>query len=339
MRTTRAFRFGAAAAGVGLAAYALHRSTHPSDARIIGSLDVPLPDERFDMPEGIVEHHVRTRDGGTVHALETGTGRPLVMLHGVTLRADLWAPQFNGLAERFRMVAVDLRGHGGSVPGEGGFGLSRLGDDLEDLLVALDLRDAIVVGHSMGGMTLMTFCVDHPATLAERVAGTVYLDTVAHQVFPPLLDRPLRRLIARGSAHVAAGGSMPAGGSAPVWLARLAFGARPSRRAVEIVAEMGASMDPAWMLASLDQMFDHDVRAGLARVRTPTVVVVGSRDLLTPVPADRRVARLVAGSELVVLERAGHQVMQERPDELAEILVAFSERLATSPGGRSHDGK
>lgn len=322
-------------AGTGVAALGLYKATHPGDARTTPASGERLTDDRFDLPDGVVEHEIATRDGGTVHALETGEGRPLVLLHGITLRADVWAPQLHDLRDRFRVIAVDLRGHGGSVPGSAGFGLSRLGDDLADLLEALDLRDAIVVGHSMGGMTLMTFCAEHPDVLDERVAGVVFLNTRAHQVFPPGLDRSIRKLVGRGSAQLADGRPLPGGGSAPVPMARLAFGGHPNPRAVRLVAEMGASMDPAAMLSSVDQMFDHDAREGLRTTRTPSMVIVGTRDLLTPVPAARHLAHLLPDSDFVVVRGAGHQMMQERPDVLEELLDGFVERITGRADGLS----
>lgn len=317
----------AVAAVAGGAAYALYRATHPADARITVGSGRRVADDRYELPDGVVDHEIATRDGGTIHAIEKGEGRPLVLLHGITLRSDVWAPQFHDLADRYRVIAVDLRGHGTSVAGDGGFGLARLGDDLEDLLVGLDLHDAVVVGHSMGGMTLMNFCADHADALDERVAGVVFLNTRAHQVFPPGTTRALRSLVARGSGRVAAGRDLPGAQSAPTAVVRLAFGGRPNRRAVQLVADMGASMDAAAMLSSVDQLFDHDARVALGRTGTPSMVVVGTRDLLTPVPASRHLARLLPDSDFVVLRGAGHQMMQERPDELAELLDGFVERL------------
>lgn len=319
------------AAGTGAAAFGLYRATHPTSARSTGgrSSARPLTDDRFTLPGGLVEHQVTARDGGTIHAIERGEGRPLVLLHGITLRSDVWAPQLHDLAEDFRVIAVDLRGHGRSKAGDSGYGLSRLADDLADLLVALDLRDAIVVGHSMGGMTLMTFCAEHPDVLAERVAGTVFLNTRAHQVFPPGMDRPLRVLVGRGTTVVDAGRALPGGAAPSAGLVRLAYGARPSPAAMRLVAEMGASMEPAAMLASVDQMFDHDAREALRRTETPSMVIVGTRDLLTPVPASRHLAALLPNSDFVVLRGAGHQMMQERPDELAELLRDFAAAISS----------
>lgn len=324
---------GTAAAGIGGAALGLYRATHPDDARgpeqpDPGRARRPVPDELFDLPDDVTHHELATRDGGVIHAIERGQGRPLVLLHGVTLRADVWAPQFHQLSDRFRVIAVDLRGHGRSVAGTDGFGLPRLAADLATVLEDLDLHDAIVVGHSMGGMTLMTFCGEFPEVLAERVAGVAFVATRASQVFPALLAGPLRQLVGRGQALVDGGGSLPARAAVDTRVARLAFGDRPNPKAVRIVAQMGNDMDPAAMLASVDQMFDHDTRAVLRATRTPSLVVVGTRDLLTPVPSARQLARLLPDCDFVVLRRAGHQLMQERPDELDELLSRFADRVA-----------
>ena len=89
-------------------------------------------------------------------------------------------------------------------------------------------------------------------------------------------------------------------------------------------------MDDANLIESLLGIVEHDARDALRATRTPSVVVVGTRDILTPVPAGRAIARTMPGSEFVVLPRAGHQLMQERPDELAELIVALVARVEGS---------
>ena len=287
----------------------------------------PPTDDRFVVPDDVVHHHLDTPDGGTIHALERGEGRPLVLIHGITLRSDVWAPQLQDLADRYRVISVDLRGHGTSAAGEAGYGIDRLADDLATLLEDLDLRDAIVVGHSMGGMTAMAFCGRHPDVLAERVAGLVFVATRAHRVLPPALDRPARALLARSHEAALEGERLPGADEVNARAARLAFGARPSPRAVAIVAEMGAAMEPAALSQSIAGLVEHDARDALRRTHTPSLVVVGTRDLLTPVPAASHLAHLLPDAELVVLPRAGHQLMQERPRQLAELIDGFAARI------------
>lgn len=329
---TRLLLLGATAAGIGAAAVGAYKATHPADARGPLTPDAgrgrrPVDDALLDLPPGTTTHDLPTPDGGTVHAIEKGEGRPLVLLHGITLRSDVWAPQLHQLADRYRVIAVDLRGHGASVAGSDGFGIARLAADLATLLEGLDLRDAVVVGHSMGGMTAMQFCGDHPEVLAERVAGLVFVATRAHAVFPPYLDRGARRLVARGQALLDGGGELPGRAAAGNGVVRLAFGDRPSAKAIRLVAEMGRTMDPASLLPSLAGLIEHDARDALRATHTPSLVVVGTRDLLTPVPSARHLAAQLPAAELVVLPRAGHQLMQERPEELAELIDAFVARL------------
>lgn len=318
------------AGAAGAAAWALHRATHPHEAREpggpSGQMRPPVPDHLLDLPEGVEEHEIATDDGGTIRYLEAGRGRPLVLVHGWTLRSDVWAPQFHQLTDRFRIISVDLRGHGGSKPGTDGWGLHRLATDLASLLETLDLHDAIVAGHSMGGMTLMTLCRDHPQTVRERIAGLVFIATRASHVVPGPLAGPLRDLLDRGRRIADAGGALPGGGDSGR-IARLAFGRRPNPRAVRIVAEMVDSTDPVAMLASADQMFDHDTRADLGAVPVPSMVLVGTHDLLTPVPSARALSALLPDDDFVLFRGAGHQLMQERPDELASLLREFDDRL------------
>ncbi|MCU1355641.1 MAG: putative hydrolase or acyltransferase of alpha/beta superfamily [Acidimicrobiales bacterium] len=333
MKTRNLVVLGATAAGIGAAAVGAYAATHPRDAKGPASPDpgrrrARHDDSIYDLPDDVVARDLPTPDGGTVHLIERGSGRPLVLLHGITLRSDVWAPQFHQLADRFRVIAVDLRGHGASTAGTDGFGIGRLAADLATVLVGLDLHDAIVVGHSMGGMTAMQFCGDFPDVLDERVAGLVFLATRAHQVLPPYVDRAARSLIGRGQGMVDGGRALPSRATVNTRMARLAFGDRPSKRAVEIVAAMGASMAPESLVPSLAGLLEHDAREALRATRTPSLVVVGTRDLLTPVPAGRHLARQLPDAEFVVLPRAGHQLMQERPVEVAELLDAFAARLS-----------
>lgn len=330
--TARTIGLLGAGATVGAAAIGLYRSTHPAEASGPVSPDPgrnrpPLPPHLFEMPDGVTEGDVPTPDGGTIHYAEKGSGRALVLLHGVTLRHDVWSPQFHQLADRYRVIAVDLRGHGRSQPGSLGLGLPRLATDLATLLTELNLRDSIVVGHSMGGMTVMRFCGDHPDVLAERVAGLALVATAGHQAVPPYMEGMARRVLASGRGQIDRGAGLPTRKVVGRPAVRMVFGDRPHPRAVDIVHEMTTSMHDGHLIDSLLGIVEHDARDALAATRTPSVVVVGTRDLLTPVPAGRAIARVMPGSEFVVLPRAGHQLMQERPDELAELIDALVARV------------
>lgn len=336
------FLAGGVAGGVAAgAAVAAHRRQRQADHRVdavtytgpSGRVDEAL----YDVPEDTIEATVPTADGGTLHYLERGDGRPLVLLHGITLRADVWAPELHLLADRYRVIAVSLRGHGQSIAGANGYGMGPLADDVAAVLDGLDLHDAIVVGHSMGGMGLMQFCGAHPGVLGERVAGLVFMATRAHQVVPPHLRRAAVRIAERRQAVIDAGQPLPrVPGFGPRFV-RPVFGDHPSRKALEQVAEMAEAMDDTALLTSARGLLDHDAQIALRATHTPSLVLVGSRDVLTPVGSARHLAGLLPDTRLVVFPRAGHQLMQERPEGVArsidDLVDEIDRRADEAPAG------
>lgn len=302
--------------------------------RRLAATHLPEGDDLYVPPDDVTHHHLRSHDGGTIHVAERGSGRPLVLLHGVTLRWDVWSPQLHGLTDRYRVLAVDLRGHGQSEPGSNGYGLDQLGHDLATLLETMDLGDAIVVGHSMGGMTAMHFCADHPSVLAERVAGLAFVATAAPMVLPApmaaLLTRPGQRLVHR----LESGKRFPyyrfGQNPASLLMVRSAFGKDPSGAAVEQVRSMLEAMPQMASVPSVVGLLDHDVRESLAAVGVPSMAIVGTRDTLTPPWCSRLIAGTLPGCQLQVLAGCGHQVMQERPTELALLI----DQLAASTESR-----
>jgi pimeloyl-ACP methyl ester carboxylesterase len=320
----------AAAAGAAVVASRRSASKHRSlvDDRA-GDADA------FDLDAlGVTRRTLATHDGGELLVVEKGPAdaRPLVLLHGITLQARVWGYQLRDLSDRFRVVAVDLRGHGASRAGDDGYGLHLLARDLRTVLEELDLRGAIVVGHSMGGMTLMQFCADHPEVLDERVAGCVFLATSPVVPLPPALQVALRRLQprlhrlgGRPAWERIAGAPRPA--DLDYNLTRRAFGRRASPLHVELTRQLVGEMAPAAMMPSGLGLVAHDAEEALARTHTPSLVIGGELDRLLPPALSRRIADALPDAELHVLEGAGHQLMLERPDEVAALLDAFAARL------------
>ena len=321
------YRAALIAAGSAAAAAAAGRAGIKASAASIRRRQDPVLDPLYDMPEDVVRHDVPAHDGGSIHVVERGAGRPLVLIHGITLQACIWSPQLHQLADRYRVLAVDVRGHGRSSAGTDGFGRLVAAEDLATVLEHFDLRDAVVVGHSMGGMILMEFAGAHRDVLAERVAGLVFMDTAAFALAPSPLLRPAKVLGQRALARLDAGHPVPQrpmGDDDLSWvLTRLAFGGRPSGRAVDETRRCGSEMEQAAVMACGVDLLHHDARRALVGLTTPCLILVGSRDLLTPVFAARRIARLIPSARLEILPGAGHQLMQERPYEVGRLLDEF----------------
>jgi pimeloyl-ACP methyl ester carboxylesterase len=187
----------------------------------------------------------------------------------------------------------------------------------------------------MGGMTLMRFCGDHPELLAERVAGVVFLATAGVVPLPPRVQKALAKL----APHVGRIGETRGwdrfprvavgDGDLPYVLARRAFGRNPSHSHIELTRELVASCVPATLFPSGFGLVMHDAEEALAATRTPAMVIGGELDNITPIAFSRRMAELLPDAELHVLPDAGHQLMLERPDELAQLLDTFAARLPT----------
>ena len=327
VKRSTAVLLGLGAAGVGLAVAAGPGRVQLA-RRVRDLVDPNLDDSLFDLPDGVTHSDVPTHDGGSVHIVEIGEGRPLVLLHGVTLAAEVWAPIMHLAADRFRVIALDVRGHAKSVVGEDGIGRTAAAHDLATVLTTLDLHDAIVMGHSMGGMILGRFCGDYPEVLRERVAGLVFMDTAVSHLFPPGVDALAARFGRAVLAREAAGAKAPQiHPDLELLGTRLAFGRRPSGKAVQVTTRLGHDLSDEYRSKLWIDLYDTDNRDGLAKVTQPATVIVGSRDTLTPVWAARRIVANLRDAELLVLPGAGHQCMQERPYEVVEALVELEARI------------
>jgi len=340
----------AVAMGVGAAAIAgklAVSATKRQASRFRASDAPPAPEDAalYELDQlGVERRTIATHDGGELFVVEKGPAdaRPLVLLHGITLAARVWGQQLRDLSDRYRVVAVDLRGHGASTVGSDGFGLGPLARDLCTVLEALDLHDAVVVGHSMGGMALMRFCGDHTDVLDERVAGVVFLATAPVVPLPAAVQKALTVL----SPRITKVGERRGWDRMPIYrfddgdvsylLARRAFGRSPRRAHVELTRQLVADAPPATVFPSGIGLVVHDAEEALAATRTPALVIGGELDGITPVAMSHRMAELLPDVELTVFPDAGHQLMLERPDELADLLDRFSARLAS--GAHRQDG-
>ncbi len=183
---------GAIVLGAGLG-YVLERSL----ARRWRASEDELTAAGLSMPSDVGHRFVTTSDGGRIHVVEKGKGPAIVLIHGITLGVGVWARQFATLPARHRVVAIDLRGHGPSIAGSGGYSFERLADDVLEVLEACDVTDAVAVGHSMGGMVLQLAAIRRAEVLRSHASGLVFVATDAGPAIPGPVGRPMGLLTAR----------------------------------------------------------------------------------------------------------------------------------------------
>jgi 3-oxoadipate enol-lactonase len=244
----------------------------------------------------------------------------------VTLSVRTWVKQMQSLPDAgFRTIAFDHRGHGESTVGDQGHTLDTLADDFRAVVEGLDLRDAVLVGHSMGGIAAQLFCLRHPHIVAERVAGIVLLSTLSRTAVsgnPRLLS--LIDWIARVTPE--AGGVLGLE-HLGLLIARIGFGRTPQPSHVELTRQMILACLPETRKAAPSALLGLDLTDELPRIDAPTLVIGGTNDVITPPAESRRIARLIPNARLELLEGTGHMAMLEEADTVDRLIVEFAREV------------
>jgi pimeloyl-ACP methyl ester carboxylesterase len=300
----------------------------------------PVEPGELELPEGVAETLITLSDGATARIVARGPkdGRPVVLLHGITLGAEVWPYQLRDLpGEGMRVLAVDLRGHGGSAPpGRSQLTLDRMASDVSEILDELDLEGAVIVGHSMGGMVALRMLGADPWTAQGhgRVAALLLVATTANATrrrgLPGLseliaVSQPLMSSGA-GLACRLPGPTLPANDLAFL-LARITFGDFSSPRQVRFTGELTSDVPVRVSAELMVEIIRYNAEEVLPTISLPTMVVVGDHDLMTPLSQSEYITAHIKGSSITVLPGCGHMVMLERPDELNKAIVELAARV------------
>lgn len=253
----------------------------------------------------------------------------VVFLHGWVETMDLWHYQRLALRGTVRMVFVDLRSHGKSGRAHHtASSIRHLGDDLATVLDQLVPEGPVVlVGHSMGGMTIMELAGEHPEWFGERVQGVVLASTSSGRLMrssPGL--RYLVPLLRVGAPALEWGRRF----NSYSVIRRWGLGPYAQERHVDMANEMLLEAPSHVLMDFYPNFVDLDLTRGLeAMGRARTVVIGGTADLLTPVRHSRRLADAIPDAKLVVLEHVGHM----SPFEAHETVTrAIEDILGDLPG-------
>jgi pimeloyl-ACP methyl ester carboxylesterase len=291
---------------------------------------------------------VTTADGVPLVVREVGpVTAPLtvVFAHGFCLRMGSFHFQRAALAQRWgdqvRMVFYDQRGHGQSsaAPVET-YTVEQLGQDLETILQVMVPRGPVVlVGHSMGGMTVLSHARQFPQHYGPRIVGAALISSAAEGLsrspLGEILQNPALEAVRFAARY------------APKMVHRTRGAARSVLRPILRTASFGdEAMSPSVVAFSEDMIHDtpiatlveflhalevHDESAGLpVLARIPTMIACGDHDVLTPVKHSEEMAAVLSDTELVIVPGAGHLVQLEAPDVINDALVRLVERATPS---------
>jgi 3-oxoadipate enol-lactonase len=269
----------------------------------------------FDWDDLYREDQMKAAVNGITLAYDDhGQGLPVVFLHAFPFNRRMWQSQAAALADRFRIITVDLRGHGESDAPLWHYTLDSYADDVAALLDHLAIQRAVLVGLSMGGYLSFAFHRKYPG----RVSGLVLADTRAEA------DKPQAAAwrFALAQRAYRDGAKAVFADMGPKLLSPSAYTGNPAL--VRQVEELILSAPVSGIACDLMAMAE---RPHLAQIACPTLVLVGAEDQLTSPEENRRIAEGITGATFEILAGAGHMSNLERPEAFNRALGEFLGRL------------
>lgn len=241
---------------------------------------------------------------------ERGAGPPLLLVHGLMVSGDMFAPVMDRFATNHRVIVPDLRGHGRSRALPPPYTARQLAADLAGVLQQLGIAPAAVLGYSQGGAIAQQLALDWPTYCNRLVLACTYafnMATLREQIegrMTPLLMRILGPR--RFAKLVVSQGAKELGKDGAAWLVSLM-----------------ANQDRTLMVAAWKETMAFDSRQRLAEIACPTLIVAGAQDRAVPLHHAQMLHEGIRGSQLAVVEGAGHTLIWTHPDELVRVTEAF----------------
>ncbi len=277
--------------------------------------------------------------------LPTEAEPTLVFVHGFCLDMGTFRFQRAELARRgdYRMVFYDQPGHGRSGKrSHGEYTLEELARGLKRVLEeTVPDGPVVLIGHSMGGMTIMALAEEHPELFGDQIRGVVFVSTSAGKLdevnfgMPDFVSRFSRPLM----PVVIGGGKLTSGvidrvrraSTDLAWLLtrRYGFGSeQPSPELVSYVEEMNSRTSTEVVARYLRTIYTHARFPALeALARTRVLVICGEDDKLTPLEHSKEICRILPDASFVAVPGAGHVALLERPDVVNAALLDFLEQI------------
>jgi len=253
-------------------------------------------------------------NGMTLAFNDRGTGLPIVFLHAFPLNRTMWAKQEDALSSQFRVITIDLRGHGESDAPLWHYSLDQAADDVHGLLDYLSIRQAVFVGLSMGGYILFAF----HRKFADRVNGMVLADTRAQAD----TDEGKQARFEMAQIAYKRGARAIADIMIPKLLSPATIQMRPEL--VQYVRTMIEGNQVSGIAGDLMAMAERpDSIPLLRRITCPAQIIVGELDLPTPPSDATLMADRISNAHLVIIPGAAHLSNLEQPDLFNKTVGSF----------------
>ena len=277
-------------------------------------------------------------DGSAIHVEFYGSPNapPVILTHGWGPNSTVWYYAKKQLAKHFYLIVWDLPGLGKSTkPKNRDYSIEKYARDLEAVLSLVE-RPAVLLGHSMGGMIILTFCRLFPEHLGKLVAGLILVDTtytnplktavfsrILTALHKPLLKPLLYLTIALSPLLWLISVLSYLNGSMYLTTEISGFTGRETRGQLDFSTRLGLLASPGVLARGVLAMFNYDETKTLPAINIPVQVIVGQSDIATVLAANRRISIDIPQAELVVLRPAGHMGLMECNTQFAQAVGLF----------------
>ena len=288
-------------------------------------------------------------DGTDIHVEFFGdrNAQPIIFTHGWSCNSTHWYYIKQALEDEFRLILWDVPGAGksGQVP-DNDYSMENLATDLEAVLDLAGDKPAIIFGHSMGGMILLTFCRLFPQHLGTRVAGIGLVNTtftnpvhtapvhtapftnILRVLQKPLLEPILYLMIGLSPIVWVQTWLSYLNGTSHITGRFSSFAGRPTMGQLDYLMNRSARVAPSVLGRQMLGMMHYDATEVLEEIQIPTLIISANKDVATVVEASHYMHKQIENSELVVLAPSGHMSMMEQHEEFVEAVASFARRCS-----------
>ena len=263
---------------------------------------------------------IQRPDGTSLRARVQGNGPTVVLAHGFCITLIEWNILWDLLLKAgYRVIAFDQRGHGQSTIGTDGLSAATMAGDYQAVLEHFDVRDGVLVGHSMGSFLSVVFLLTHPEVAAARLkgvvlvagmAGDVLRDAPQNRVQVPMIRAGIIEWVVRSETYK--------------WFFGVSlFGQNPSPAGIRVFSDVFQEQSPQQLIPILDDMAQQNYYDRLGEIQQPCVIICGRADKTTPPWHSVALGERIPQTRNVCVESKGHLLNCEAPDVLLSAVQSL----------------
>jgi 3-oxoadipate enol-lactonase len=231
----------------------------------------------------------------------------MVLIHGLFLNGDCWSEQLNAFEKEFNVLRFDLRGHGRTTKPKKRFTIRNYVDDMRALLTHLKWTENLyLVGHSLGGMIALVYGLENPSEVKKMVVADSFC-YISQEAITDVLGRINGSKLEQFARGIGVRGLSP-------------FNEDTAKFVAKLVTDHMTKKD---CLRATAASAGFNICENLKSLTIPVLILVGKKDITTPVWASEMIHEWLPNSEIIILPDAGHLIIFDHPSEFNEFVLSF----------------